>query len=192
MANRQINIKDIPQEFIKQMHDEVEADPRVRQMRIKQNMAQRSGNFMQALNIGKAIEKLHSLALQAWMEDAEKAYSVIDLKVSDLPEDDRDVLAEIVLTLFLAADIIDTATRDFNDIIHKTDKDIDLSQFEDIQGLSNAAKAKLSYLSKHSDYLKDVDWGEKSDDMYEMLRHKARKLMRNHEKTEKNEGIRNA
>lgn len=182
MANRQISIKDIPQDFIKQMHDEVEADPRVRQMRIKQNMAQRGGRFIEAMNIGKAIENLHSLALQAWMEDAEKAYSTIDLQITDLPEADRGTLAEIVITLFLAADIIDTATMDFNDIIHKTDKDIDLSQFEDIQKLSSAAKAKLAYLSKHSTYLKDVDWGEKSDNMYEMLRSKARKLMRNHEK----------
>lgn len=185
MSNRQINIKDIPQDFIKRMHDEVEADPRVRNMRIKQTMAQRSGNFMDALKIGQAIENLHSLALQAWMEDAEHAYSEVDLSVADLPESDRETLAELVVTLFLASDIIDTATMDFNDILHKTDKDLDLTQFEDILKLSSAAKAKLAYLSSHSTYLKDIDWGEKSDNMYEMLRNKARKLMRNHEKGDK-------
>ncbi len=185
MANRQINIKDVPQELLQQMREQVEADPRVRQMRIQQNMFQRQGNVMEALKIGKMIERLHTLAIQAYLEDAEKAYTDIDLSVKDLPEADRGELAEIVLTLFLAADIIDTATMDFNDILHKTDKDLDLTQFEDILKLSSAAKAKLAYLSSRSTYLKDIDWGEKSDNMYEMLRNKARKLMRNHEKGDK-------
>lgn len=182
MADRQINIKDVPQELLQQMRQQVEADPRVRQMRIQQNMFQRQGNIMEAIKIGKMINNLHTLAIQAYLEDAEKAYSDIDLKVSDLPEADRSELAEIVLSLFLAADIIDTAAMDFNDILHRSDKDIDMVQFDDINKLAKAAKGKLEYLSKHSNYLKDVNFGDKSDNMYKMLRNKARSLMRSHEK----------
>lgn len=178
MTKKYIDIKDIPQEFIQQMREQVEADPRVRQMRIKQNMMQRQGNVIEALKIGKAIENLHSLALQAYMEDAEKAYTDIDLGVADLPASDRDELLEIIVTLFLAADIIDTATHEFNDVLHRSGKDLDMTQFDDINELAVASKAKLEYFSTHSDFMKGLAFGDRSDNMYHLLRNKARSLIR--------------
>lgn len=88
-------MKDVPQELLDAIRQQFEADPRIRQMRIQQNLAQRQHNFSKALAIGKKIEHLYGLAVQAYLEETEKQYSDIDLKAADLPAQDRDELVEI-------------------------------------------------------------------------------------------------
>lgn len=180
MNTPQIQMKDVPQELLGQIRQQFEADPRIRQMRIQQNLSQRQHNIPLALAIGKHIEHLYGLAVQAYLEETEMQYSDIDLKAADLPAQDRDELVEIVVTLFLAADIIDTAAMDFNDVLHRTDKDLDMVQFDDLCKLAKEAKSKLEHFSTHSYYMKDIAFGDKSDNMYQLLRNKARSLVRKH------------
>lgn len=85
-----------------------------------------------------------------------------------------------MVTLFLAADIIDTAAMDFNDVLHKTDTTCDMVPFDDLRKLAKEAKGKLEWFSKHSVYMKDVAFGDKSDNMYRLLRNKAKALIRKH------------
>lgn len=177
-----INIKDVPQELIDKVRKMVEADPRVRNLRIRQNLLQRKGNFIEALKLGKEIEKMHANVIQAYLLKTEKEYSDIDITLGNVSKGDIDELMEIVTTLFLAADIIDTAIMDFNDILHKTNKDLDMTHFNDIKELADAAKDKLKYFSKHSNMIKDVAFGDKSDNMYTLLRNKARSLIRMRQK----------
>lgn len=178
MSKLQIQMKDVPQELLQAIREQFEADERIRNLRIKQNLAQRNGNILLALNIGKSIESLYSLAVQKYLEETESEYTNIDLKAADLPEQDRDELVEIIVTLFLAADIIDTAAMDFNDVLHRSDKDLDMIQFDDMRKLAKEAKSKMEYFAKHSNYLQDIAFGDKSDNMYQLLRNKARSLMR--------------
>lgn len=173
----QIDIKDVPQELLQQIRQQFEADPRIRNLRIKQNMAQRNHNYIEALNTGKQIEFLYDEVVSAYLQETEKEYETIDLKASDLPKDDRKTLVELVLTMFLAADIIDTAAMDFNDVMHRTMPDYDMEQFDDLLKLAKAAKSKIEWFAQHSDYMKDVAFGDKSDNMYGLLRNKARSLM---------------
>lgn len=180
--NGNINIKDVPQELIDKMRKNIDADPRVQQLRIQQNLLQRNGSYIEALKLSKEIEKLHAKVIEAYLQQAEKEYSNIDVSLADLPAKDLDELMEIVTTLFLAADIIDTATLDFNDVLHRTDKELDMTNFNDIRELAEAAKAKLKFFSEHSNIMKDVAFGDKSDNMYTLLRNKARSLMKHHEK----------
>lgn len=178
----EINIKDVPQELIDKMRKIIDANPRVRQLRIQQNLLQRNGNYIEALKLSKEIEKLHATIIEAYLQRVEKEYSNIDVSLADLPAKDLDELMEIVTTLFLAADIIDTATLDFNDVLHRTDKELDMTNFNDIREFAEAAKAKLKFFSEHTNIMKDVAFGDKSDNMYTLLRNKARSLMKHHEK----------
>lgn len=180
MSRPIIQMKDVPQELLQAIRQQFEADPRVRNLRVQQNLAQRKCNLQLALSIGKNIEKLYSLAVQAYIEETEKEYSEIDLKAADLPQNVAEELMEIVITLFLAADIIDTAAMDFNDILHRVDKNLDMTHFDDLSKLAKEAKGKLEYFSKHSNYMKDIAFGEKSDNMYKLLRNKARALRNKH------------
>lgn len=176
--NSQINIQDVPQELLDMVKQQLEADPRVRDLRIRQNLATRSGNIHEAMAIGKAINGFFARAIQNYLVECEQESKSIDLGEQDLPKKDASELVEIVVTLFLAADIIDTATQDFNDVLHRSDDTLSMEQFDDMRRLAKAAKAKMEYFRKKLAWLNNVDFGEKSDNMYEMLRNKARAIIR--------------
>lgn len=177
MNDYQINEKDIPQELLDTIKSAFEADPKIRELRIKQEMCVRQRQFKAAFAIDAEINDLFSKVVRTYLEETEQEYHIIDLKAADLPENDRKELVEIVLTLFLAADIIDTAAMDFNDILHRTDNTMDMVQFNDIRKLAKEAKGKLEWFSMHSPYMKDIDFGNKSDNMYGLLRNKARSFL---------------
>lgn len=177
MNNSQIDIKDVPQELLNTIKEAFDAGPKIREMRIRQDMYVRRRQFKAAFAIGAEINDLFSKVVRTYLEQTEQEYHVIDLKAADLPENDRQELVEIVLTLFLAADIIDTAAMDFNDVLHRTDKTMDMVQFNDIRKLAKEAKGKLEWFSTHSPYMNDIDFGNKSDNMYGLLRNKARSFL---------------
>lgn len=178
MNDYQINEKDIPQELLNAIKSSFDADPKIRELRIKQEMYVRQHQFKMAFAIGAEINNLFAKVVRTYLEDTENEYQIIDLKVADLPENDRSELMEIVITLFLAADIIDTASREFNNILHRTDDTMDMVQFNDISKLAKEAKGKIEWFSSHTSYMKDLSFGDRSDNMYTMLRNKARSFLR--------------
>jgi hypothetical protein len=50
--------------------------------------------------------------------------------------------------------------------------------FNDLSRLAKMAKEKLQFLQDNSGYAKDVVWADKCDNMYELLRNKARSIIR--------------
>ena len=44
--------------------------------------------------------------------------------------------------------------------------------------LKDLAKAKLEYLKKNGDYMQDVVWADKCDNMYELITNKAKSMVR--------------
>lgn len=178
MNNFQFDIKDVPQELIDIIKKQFDAEPKIRDMRIKQDLCARQGRFGEAFAIGGQINDLFARVVRTYLDDTENEYQIIDFKVADLPENDRSELMEIVITLFLAADIIDTAAREFNNILHRTDDTMDMVQFNDISKLAKEAKGKIEWFSSHTSYMKDLSFGDRSDNMYTMLRNKARSFLR--------------
>lgn len=170
--------KDIPDSMMANIREAFDRDPKVVQMRIHQNNLQRNGNFHAAMEVAEQIDYLFTRVVQVYMEEAEKECSSIHLNDTGIPEQDIDRLLECVVTLFMACDVIETAIMDANDIIHRTDKGLHFEMFNDISRLSKMAKDKLRFMQENSGYGKDIVWADKCDNMYEMMRSKARSIIR--------------
>ena len=66
---------------------------------------------------------------------------------------------------------------DVDDILHKYDKELKFEMFDDIRQVSKMAKDKLRFLGENSEYLKEAVWSDRCDDMYEMIKSKARSIV---------------
>ena len=173
-----MNVNDIPQEMLNQIRLRFESTPEVRALRTKQQYAQRTGAFVEALEIAKRIDALFPIVLQAYMDHAESEVMTFDTESSDVPQKDKDEMMEKLMVLFMACDMIDSAVIDLNDILHRTKPDIDISTFSDIRQTSEMARAKLKLLQETGDYMKDLVWADTCDNMYDMMNNKARSVIR--------------
>lgn len=172
------SVSDIPQELMSKMRESFEAEPKVRELRVQQQMLMRTGKYEAALAVAQRVEVLFNRVVFEYLENAENEVEQVDVATMEMPIEDKEDLMRHLLVCFMCADIIKSAIQDMDSILHKYDKNMYMEMFNDIRQVMEMSEQKLSYLQKNSGYLKDLVWGEKCDDMYEMLQNKAGAIMR--------------
>jgi len=173
-----MNVNEIPKDLLDKIRLGFDSNKDVMLLRTAQQEAQRAGNFQKALYVAQQIDSLWTICLDNYMRKMEAQGKQISLKASDLPEKDKDELFNRVMVLFMCCDIIESATIDMNDILHRTKKDASITTFEDLRQTLSLAKEKLKYLQETGDYMKDLVWAEKCDNMYELMQSKAASIIR--------------
>ena len=172
------SVSDIPQELMSKIRESFESEPKVRELRVQQQMLMRTGKYDAALALAKQIDVLFNRVVFEYLENAENEVEKIDIATMEMPIKDKEKLMKRLLVCFMCADIIESSVIDMDDILHRYDKNTYMEMLNDIRQVMSMAKEKLSYLQKNSGYLKDLVWGEKCDNMYEMMLSKAGSIMR--------------
>ena len=173
-----MNVNEIPRELYNKIQLAFEADNNVRLLRTAQQNAQRKGDYNRALTIAQNIDNLWTICLDNYIRKAESQVQSIDTKTMNMPEKDREGMMERLIVLFMCCDIIESALVDVNDILHKYYADVNITTFDDLRQTLDLSKSKLKYLQETGDYMKDLAWGDKCDNMYELMRNKARSIAR--------------
>ena len=178
MMDTNLTVKDIPADMMAQIRKKFEAEPKVQGLRTQQYLFQQKKDYNAALAIGKVIEVLFGTVVQAYLDEVNAETEEIDFKDLDIPLADKESISILNVTMFIALDIIESCLLDINDVLHKTDKTLNYEMHDDLKELSEMVKAKMKYWGDNSEYLKDDAWGDKCDDMYQMMRNKAKAIIR--------------
>ena len=171
-------VSDIPQELMSKIRQSFEAEAKVRELRVQQQMLMRTGKYDAALALAKQIDVLFNRVVFEYLENAESEVEKIDIATMEMPIKDKEELMKRLLVCFMCADIIESSVIDMDDILHRYDKNTYMEMFDDIRQVMSMAKEKLRYMQQHSGYMKDLVWGEKCDNMYAMMLSKAGSIMR--------------
>lgn len=177
MPKTTTNIKDIPQAELDRIRDIFEGAPQIRQLRIRQNLLQRQGDFRAAMNIGRHIEDLYAHTVSELLKEVDRQSENVDIASVNIPKETAGVLNELIVTLQMTIDILDTCVMDFNDTLHKADSALSLESFNDILDYGKKLKAKMQYFQKNSRLFNGLPFADRSDNMYHLLRNKARSLI---------------
>jgi hypothetical protein len=182
-----ININDVPKELLDLIKEKFDSDQRVIMMRVSQRRSLEAGDYQGALLTGQKIEALFQEAVSVYIKEAEHEadeYSVADLGMTD---EEEEKFLELCIVMFMSCDIINSAVMDAESILHRYDKNFKLENFLSVTNIAKEAQAKLEYLQHNSNYLQNVVWGEKCDNMFEMMKNKAKSII-NKEKRQKGNG----
>ena len=177
-----MNVSDLPQELLSMIREQFYATPKIRQMEVTRQMYLRNANFKSALALARDIEALYNKCVYEYMKENGEQVEKIDVATMEMPENDKEDIMRHFLACFMCADIIKSSIQYMDTLLHKYDKDLRMELFNDIRQVMEMCEQKLSYLQQNSDFLKDLIWGEKCDDMYEMILSKAGAIMRKRKK----------
>lgn len=172
------NVNDIPQELLSMIRERFEGDPKVRELRVQQQMFIQGGNLRAALSLAQDINVLYNKCVYEYMSESERQVERVDVSSMDIPLVEKEELMKLLLACFMCADMIETGVKDMNDILHRHDRNLRMEMFDDIRDAMRMAGAKLRYLSENSGYMRDLIWGDSCDDMYRMVCNKAGAIMR--------------
>ena len=136
------------------------------------------GMYIQALEIGKKIDKIQKEEFTKWIHGLTNKARVVDLNKSSLPNDVKEKMNILYVTVFMACDIIESGVLDMNDTLKKADPALSVEVFDGLLKLSKEAKERISFFQRNTGYLNDSFWGDRCDDMYKMMQSKAKKLIK--------------
>ena len=172
------SVSDIPQELMSKIRQSFESEPKVRELRVQQQMLMRTGKYDAALALAQQVDVLFNRVVFEYLENAENEVEKIDIATMEMPTGDKEDLMRHLLVCFMCADIIESSVIDMDDLLHRYDKNMYMEMFNDIRQVMEMSKEKLKYLQENSGYMKDLVWGEKCDNMYDMMLSKAGAIMR--------------
>lgn len=172
------SVSDIPQELMSKIRESFEAEPKVRELRVQQQMLMRTGKYADALALAQQVDLLFNRVVFEYLENARNEVEQVDIATMEMPIEDKEDLMRHLLVCFMCADIIKSSIQDMDTILHRYDGTMYMEMFNDMRQVMDMAEQKLSYLQQNSGYLKDLVWGERCDDMYDMILSKAGAIMR--------------
>jgi len=173
-----MTVNDLPQELLSRIREQFYATPKIRQMEVTRQMYIRNGNLTAALALAQDIDALYNKCVYEYIEENKEQVERIDVADMDMPIEEKEEMMKLLLVCFMCADIIKSSIQDMDSILYRHDKTLKMEMFNDIRQLMEMSEAKLQYLQKNSGYLRDLVWGEKCDNMYEVIKSKAASIMR--------------
>ena len=158
-----------------------EANDKVIALKQKADALCNQGLFAQAMNVNKQIKDLWEVTLKEYISSYTKAQESLTLASCGLDKIQQDKVNNILLSLFICCDIIDTGIKDINSILYKKDGSLHFEEFSGIKDLADEVKRKIEFLYQETTYFKDTKMSSASDNMYQMILNKAKKLIREEE-----------
>lgn len=158
-----------------------EANDKVIALKQKADALSNQGLFAQAMNVNKQIKDLWEVTLKEYISSYTKAQESLTLASCGLDKIQQDKVNNILLSLFICCDIIDTGIKDINSILYKKDGSLHFEEFSGIKDLADEVKRKIEFLYQETTYFKDTKMSSASDNMYQMILNKAKKLIREEE-----------
>lgn len=136
------------------------------------------GKFIQAMQMSKKIDDYVAKEFAKYAEKVKRESDRINVSELGLPNDTKNELNKLYVVAFMTADILESVILDMNDLIKSHDKDLAVDIFDDFKDVNRVAQEKLRYFRKSEDVMKLPIWGTECDNMYEMMKSKAAKIVK--------------
>lgn len=85
-----LQVKDIPQSLLDKIKVQFEAEPKVRELRVQQQMLMRTGKYEAAFELAQRIETLYNKVIYNYIEESERQVEKVDVVDMDMPLEDKE------------------------------------------------------------------------------------------------------
>lgn len=135
-------------------------------------------NYLLTLQLSKDLDNNKWRAIEILLKDVEAEVRHVSILELGMSPEDVDKVNYLTIAMYMCCDMIDWINLEVNSTIRKTAPDNEFHMFDDVIKAVQAAKERLKYLEKNTTLLKDGKFYNRSDNMYEMVINKAKKLYR--------------
>ena len=136
-----IDVNDIPKELLDKIRKMFDENQKVVMLRVRQRDYQEKGMFIEALKIAKELDALYHETVTTYIESVKDEVEQMDVESIGMNEADTDKFTTLTLVMFMACDIIDSATMDINSTIRKyVDEDYECDMFDEMDTVIRTEK----------------------------------------------------
>lgn len=169
----EVSYEDIPKPLREAIAARIESDKRINALRDELFAAQRSMSFVRASQAEKKLKSVINGITTECLQKYENEALAIDKIIAQLPKEASEKATYLFTSLFMSADIIESAVMDLESILKTLNKEYEIQTMRPLRTTLKEARASLHLFSKQFSFLDYPFWGEAVDKMYEMLFNKA-------------------
>lgn len=173
-----MTIKDIPERDLKALTAAFYATENYKCMQREADSLFFKGRYIESMKLKKKIKDLLELCKQRYVEEYNNAKTTLSLSSAGLPKEDLEHVTTLIMTLFVCCDLIESCQQDIQKTLHNTDTALSFEMFLGLRDLAKEVKKKINYLLDDTSYMSTNYWGDVCDNMYEMMKNKARSIIR--------------
>lgn len=176
--NKTIQPKELKDDIRRILRDKFDNDFRIRELNVRAQRLQQQGDYRGAMHLRQQIEQLFDKVVVSYCRETESQVQEMTLEQAKVPEKDQQRINQLMVTLYMAVDIMDSCLLDINDTLHRTDKSLNYEKIRDLQETAHLCREQMRMFSEQADYTQYTEWGDITDNMYEMMQSKAKAIMR--------------
>lgn len=173
-----MELEDLKIEDQKEFLKAFAANPIVRKMEQTRYEWQRKGAYIQAMQVAAKIEEIKGKVFKEFIHDLDRSAERVNLYDTKMTKEQRDEMNTLCVTMFMAADIIDTAVVKMKNVVREIDPTMELVMFDDLKAVIDKARKTVKFMNSASDVAQNVVWEDTSDNMFEMIKNKAKSVVR--------------
>ena len=184
ISREDLKFDSLPQEVKDIFNKNFYSLPKVRYYKEALQIAQKNRQYTEILKINQEIDAMRKQAVDVLLNRQYVEMTKLTGDKIGLDADGKDKLNEIQITLYMICDMMDWAIRDMNSLLKTADPDFNFTMFDDMNALGKLVQKRIEFLETQLQIVEDGKMYDKSDNMYEMLLSKAKRVYKDY-KTKK-------
>ena len=176
--NNTIQPQELKDDIRRILRDKFDNDFRIRELNVRAQRLQQQGDYRGAMHLRQQIEQLFDKVVVSYCRETESQVQEMTLDQAKVPVEDQKRINQLMVTLYMAVDIMDSCLMDINDTLHRTDKSLNYEKIRDLQETAHLCREQMRMFSEQADYTQYTEWGDITDNMYEMMMNKAKAVIR--------------
>lgn len=149
----------------------------VRHIDIDIARAKECGNWPEVVRLTQLRQRLFDEVAITYEQSISEQVEKLHITEAKIPDADLAEIVHLIVTLFMAIDIQDSCLRDINAILKRTDKSYSFESLKDVQEMNHLVRTQLVHFYNTQKYCQYDCWGDVTDDMYLMMKRKAKAIM---------------
>lgn len=169
-----MDLTGLPLHLQRDIEHELNTNPTVIKYRQAQQEYQKRGKYLEAIKIAKmlaAVEEGVKRGLFAKYERVGDMYKGME-------KEDIEKVGIACNTIIMLSDIIETQVMEMNQVVKKYHPYSRIEMYDKFAELGEAAKEQLAFMTRWSNNLYQIKFGDVADDLTEIITNKVRKLLR--------------
>lgn len=165
-------------DIIAKCREKFDASPQIIRLEVNATHLIQQGLYPQAMALRKQKEQLFQQVLVTYQQQISAQVENVNIFAAGLPPEDLQTIERLIVTLFMAIDIIDSCLLDINDTIHHTSEDLFFDHLDDLREMAHMCRDQLNLFSSTQHYYRYAHWGDITDNMYTVMQNKAKSIIR--------------
>lgn len=173
-----ITINDLPQDVVERMRLAIREDSQMIALGKKYAEYIKYKQYTKAVELSWKMQDIEDRVIREYLERYQGETESMGNLIKEMSPEDRDTINVCTNAIILICDMIETFTMDFNQILKKYHPDYRLEMYDKMIQLGREAKSHVKFMSDCTDEIYQCSFADSADDITELVRNKARSLIR--------------